>query len=139
MNKRQLSAAVRFHGHLGPWLVLGLRAGSYARRRFRCSPFEITAIVHCPRTPPVRCILDGIQLSAGCTYGKGNISHRLSNRSCLIRFRHRRQLLELLVRPEIFQVLSQISPAATTTAACRLSRLPLHRLFIVKPKPENTV
>src|SRR2546427_4564157 len=27
-----------------------------------------------PRNPPMRCVLDGIQFSSGCTMGKGNIA-----------------------------------------------------------------
>jgi len=84
-----LLAAARFHGHLGPWLVLGLRAGAYARRRLGGTPFELTARVTCPKRPPHTCFIDGIQLSSGCTMGKGNICHVVGD-CCRVEFvRHR--------------------------------------------------
>ena len=80
-----LLAAARFHGHLGPWLVLGLRAGAYARRRLGGTPFELTARVTCPERPPHTCFLDGVQLSSGCTMGKGNICHVVGD-CCRVEF-----------------------------------------------------
>jgi formylmethanofuran dehydrogenase subunit E len=139
MNNRQLANARNFHGHLGPWLVIGMRAGSYARRRFKCSPFELTATVLCPAKPPVRCIIDGIQLSSGCTMGKGNIHHKITNRSCQVQFTHRRHQLKLTVRPEVFQLLQQVPSDRTAIAAFRVARLPFQQLFLVKPQPKNAV
>ena len=74
-----LRQAARFHGHLGPWLVLGLKAGAYARRKLAVSPFKLNARVFCPAGTPYTCFVDGIQFSSGCTMGKGNISHRPTN------------------------------------------------------------
>jgi len=71
-----LAAAAGFHGHLGPWLVLGLKAGAHARERLSASPFELNARVYCPAGTPYTCFVDGVQFSSGCTMGKGNISHR---------------------------------------------------------------
>jgi formylmethanofuran dehydrogenase subunit E len=62
-----------FHGHLGPFLVLGYRMGRYARRELSGNPFEMHAIVYLPEGSPEICIADGIQLGSGCTLGKGNI------------------------------------------------------------------
>ncbi|MEO0080645.1 MAG: formylmethanofuran dehydrogenase subunit E family protein [candidate division WOR-3 bacterium] len=86
VNSRTIRRATQFHGHLGPWLVLGLRAGSYARRRLRASPFHLTALVNCPASPPHSCFLDGIQLGSGCTMGKANIQHRPVNGCCRVLF-----------------------------------------------------
>jgi hypothetical protein len=68
-------AAGRFHGHIGPWLALGVRAGLLARNRLRACQFELVADVYCPDRTPYTCFLDGVQFSAGCTMGKGNIHH----------------------------------------------------------------
>ena len=68
----QQSAA--FHGHLGPYLVLGLRMGILAKNILGESPFLMTAEIHTKKTPPHSCILDGVQFSSGCTLGKGNIT-----------------------------------------------------------------
>jgi formylmethanofuran dehydrogenase subunit E len=70
-----LAAAARFHGHLGPWLALGLKAGLRVRRELAASPFQLFARVYCPAKPPHSCFLDGVQFGSGCTLGKGNIRH----------------------------------------------------------------
>jgi formylmethanofuran dehydrogenase subunit E len=62
-----------FHGHLGPYIVLGYRIGRYARRRFCNDPFQMRAVVHCSGTPPQSCLADGVQIGSGCTLGKRNI------------------------------------------------------------------
>jgi len=60
----------RFHGHLGPYVVLGYRMGKYAKSRLT----KIDRIaVQIDQQPPVSCILDGLQLSTGCTLGKNKI------------------------------------------------------------------
>lgn len=62
-----------FHGHLGPYLVLGYRIGRYARNYICRDPFHMSVEVHCSGTPPQSCIVDGIQIGSGCTYGKRNV------------------------------------------------------------------
>ncbi|MFB3763826.1 MAG: formylmethanofuran dehydrogenase subunit E family protein [Methanotrichaceae archaeon] len=62
-----------FHGHLGPYIVLGYRIGRYARHCFCSDPFQMKAVVHCSGTPPQSCLADGVQIGSGCTLGKRNI------------------------------------------------------------------
>ena len=62
-----------FHGHLGPFIVLGYRIGKYTREQFCNDPFRIHASVHCSGKQPESCIVDGVQLGSGCTRGKRNI------------------------------------------------------------------
>lgn len=62
-----------FHGHLGPYIVLGYRMGRYARRHFCNDPFQIKAAVYCSGSPPQSCLADGVQIGSGCTLGKRNI------------------------------------------------------------------
>jgi formylmethanofuran dehydrogenase subunit E len=62
-----------FHGHLGPYIVLGYRMGRYVRLHFCSDPFQMKASVHCSGEPPQSCLADGIQIGSGCTLGKKNI------------------------------------------------------------------
>lgn len=68
----ELVALQRFHGHLGVYVTLGLRMGAIGKRRFGHYK-GLTATVRSRPEPPMRCVLDGIQFSSGCTMGKGNI------------------------------------------------------------------
>lgn len=63
----------KFHGHLGPNIVLGYLMGKYASENLCSDPFSLKAFVYCPKKTPESCIVDGIQLGSGCTLGKGNI------------------------------------------------------------------
>jgi formylmethanofuran dehydrogenase subunit E len=62
----------RFHGHLGVYVTVGLRMGAIGKRRFGHYK-GLRAIVQSAPEPPMRCVLDGVQFSSGCTMGKGNI------------------------------------------------------------------
>ena len=64
----------QFHGHLGPYAVIGYRMGLIANKKLGSDPFSKKAVVWTGPNPPLSCIVDGIQISSGCTYGKGNIS-----------------------------------------------------------------
>jgi formylmethanofuran dehydrogenase subunit E/inosine-uridine nucleoside N-ribohydrolase len=63
-----------FHGHLGPYLVLGFRMGRIALRELDSEGyFGLRAVVHSRLNPPASCLIDGVQLGSGCTLGKRNI------------------------------------------------------------------
>lgn len=62
-----------FHGHLGPYAVIGYRMGLAANRKFGDGAFKKIARVFSGSITPMSCMIDGVQLSSGCTLGKGNI------------------------------------------------------------------
>jgi formylmethanofuran dehydrogenase subunit E len=63
----------KFHGHLGPFAALGYRMGQIANRKLGEDPHVKRARALTGTTPPVSCLVDGVQLSSGCTLGKGNM------------------------------------------------------------------
>jgi formylmethanofuran dehydrogenase subunit E len=69
----ELRSLQQFHGHLGVYVTLGLRMGAIGKRRFGHYK-GLRAVVASEPEPPMRCVLDGIQFSSGCTMGKGNIA-----------------------------------------------------------------
>ena len=74
-NYISLGKAIEFHGHLGPWLVLGLVAGKYIVKKLKARRHFGLAIETCGlNKKPKTCLLDGLQLSTGCTMGKTNLS-----------------------------------------------------------------
>ena len=73
---------VEFHGHLGPFLIIGLRMGSLALKLLGLNePSGLRAIVETGNEPPLSCIADGVQVATGCTLGKGNIEVVKNNRA----------------------------------------------------------
>jgi formylmethanofuran dehydrogenase subunit E len=69
-----LNRLKEFHGHLGPYVVIGYKMGLLATRILNSRDKNLKAEVKTGGKPPISCIIDGIQLSSGCTSGKGNIS-----------------------------------------------------------------
>jgi len=62
------------HGHLGPYLVAGIRMGLLALRELNSSGyFGLRAESEAGRTTPLSCLNDGVQIGSGCTAGKGNL------------------------------------------------------------------
>ena len=72
-KKYSVEDLAAFHGHLGPFIVLGYRIGRYVRDHICTDPFQLRAAVYCSGAPPESCIVDGVQLGSGCTLGKQNI------------------------------------------------------------------
>ncbi len=69
-----LDDAAAFHGHRGPFLVIGYRAGRYGVKILRPeTEFDLETEVHIPFKTPFSCILDGLQCATKCTLGKKNI------------------------------------------------------------------
>jgi formylmethanofuran dehydrogenase subunit E len=64
----------QFHGHIGPYAVIGYRMGIIANEKLGSDPFSKKAIIYTGTTPPLSCVVDGIQISSGCTLGKGNLN-----------------------------------------------------------------
>ncbi|MGQ9680635.1 MAG: FmdE family protein [Candidatus Bathyarchaeia archaeon] len=66
--------ALEFHGHGGPFLVVGLRIGFLALEMLDAKGwFDVKCKVRLRWRPPDSCIIDGIQISTGCTMGKKNL------------------------------------------------------------------
>src|SRR3989338_8889449 len=69
-----LNYATKFHGHLGPWLVIGLIMGEFGLKKVKANKyFGLKVNADIPNRKPISCLIDGLQLSSGCTLGKGNI------------------------------------------------------------------
>lgn len=64
----------QFHGHIGPYAVLGYRLGCWLLERLECGKyFGAHITVTGPSVTPFTCLLDGLQVSTGHTLGKGNL------------------------------------------------------------------
>ncbi len=71
----------RFHGHLGPFVVLGAKMGEYAVTEYEMPRyFGVTVMVECPKEPPHSCLIDGLMVTSGATYGKKNIQHSFADK-----------------------------------------------------------
>lgn len=66
-----LEAAIQFHGHICPGLLMGVRVAEFARNKLGVNADvneELVAVVETDS-----CGVDAIQAILGCTFGKGNL------------------------------------------------------------------
>lgn len=84
--------AEKLHGHLGPFLVIGVRIGETAKEVLLANLEESNALeatAKLPLSPPFSCILDGIQASVHCTIGNQRLKIENSQEEVTIRFKPR--------------------------------------------------
>ena len=103
INRLMLERAVEFHGHLGPYLVLGLLMGRLATGRYKFRKyFGTTVEIRGAERPPKSCLIDGIQFTSGCTYGKGNVTKAKGRKvTAIFRDPASGRELRISVRPEL--------------------------------------
>jgi len=71
--------ARKLHGHLGPYVVIGVRMGTAAKKALKIGDEEaahLTAEVSVPLHPPFSCLLDGVQVSTTCTVGNRRLQFK---------------------------------------------------------------
>jgi len=99
---------VHFHGHAGPFLALGYKAGLYAKDKLKPQHIkDLVCIVRVPLRTPYSCIIDGIQCSSCCTIGKRNLILEDSD-SMEVRFMRADKELVLRVKKEVLQKILNI-------------------------------
>ena len=103
-----LEGAVKFHGHFGPFLILGLRAGLLGVDYLGKDYFEMRAKVETVLHPPRSCFIDGIQFASGCTTGKDNLETHVSN-DVSVEFVRGERKISLVVRNDILKTLDLIT------------------------------
>lgn len=87
-----LEKAVEFHGHLGPFLVLGIRMGLIGLRELNVEKGNPKLHVTVTTKPsvPFFCVIDGIQVATRCTVGNRKLKLQNSPKNIMARF----QILE---------------------------------------------
>jgi formylmethanofuran dehydrogenase subunit E len=106
-----LRHAETIHGHLCPFLALGVKAGQYAMTfldQENTGMEEVVAIVECNN-----CFTDGIQVVTGCTFGNnGLIFKDLGKTAVTVARRQDGVAVRLVVHPDFREHLFARYPAA---------------------------
>ncbi len=137
-----LEKAVDFHGHLGPFLVLGVRMGLIGIRELgakKGNP-KLRVTVMTKPSVPFSCVIDGIQAATKCTIGNRKLRLRNSPKTVSAKF----QILEgnmvtVTLNPakqeELEKLLSKhVSFQRTEKIARNVISMPEKELFKVKKK-----
>ncbi len=132
--------AVRLHGHLGPFLVIGVRMGKLAERTLKHSSdkdikFQVT--IRVPQTTPFSCTIDGIQSTTRCTIGNQKLKVENSEEiSGSFEGRNPKQELRISVKPKIIEdLLNRFKEGATgEQLAAHIASVPEEELFITEKR-----
>jgi formylmethanofuran dehydrogenase subunit E len=121
-----------FHGHLGPFLILGVKAGLLANSLLGKDYFKTTAIVLTDLDPPRSCFVDGIQFVTGCTMGKRNIKLR-KGKNVSVLFLKEGKKLRMKLKDMVLESIKGISSEEEARrASLKLLGRPVLELFEVE-------
>jgi formylmethanofuran dehydrogenase subunit E len=137
-----LRKAEEFHGHLGPFLVLGVRMGIIGVRELRAKgnseELRVTAMVK--DSTPFSCVIDGIQVATKCTIGNKKL--RLKSSSGIVaKFElSNREKVTVAVDPTAFdrlkkELLAEKVPSEEVRKLAQfVASMPEEELFIIRRK-----
>lgn len=137
LDLKKINEATKFHGHLGPYLILGLLAGETFLKKIGAKKhFGLEIKVYGASEKPKSCLIDGLQLSTGATFGKGNI-HKLKGDRIKILFRNLKNGKEVTVflQPSLVEKLGSLKGHQDSESFARkLPRIGINGLFQTKTK-----
>jgi len=134
--------AEEFHGHLGPFLVIGVRMGLIGVRKLGVKEnnekLRVTAMLK--HQVPFSCVLDGIQVATKCTIGNRKLK-LIDSTGIAAEFEllHGKKLT-VAVNPTTFNRLKcsllseNVSPEETRKLAWMVASMSEEELFIIESK-----
>lgn len=136
-----LRKAEEFHGHLGPFLVMGVRMGQICLEAFEREEHRnsLHVSLKVPFKVPYSCVVDGIQITTKCTVGNQKL--KLKNAEEIeAKFEDSNSGRSIIVtpRPSILPMLKErvvgknLSDEETRKLALNIASMPDKDLFIVK-------
>ncbi len=143
-TRKELDAAVdnavRLHGHLGPFLVIGVRMGKLAERTLKHNSdkdikFQVT--IRVPQTTPFSCTIDGIQSTTRCTIGNQKLKVEKSEEiSGSFEVRSPKQELRINVKAKIIEdLLNRFKNGASgEQLAAHIASVPEEDLFTIEKR-----
>ena len=132
--KLAIKEAEKFHGHLGPFLVLGVRMGETAKKILKTANLQVTAKL--PLSTPFSCVLDGIQVTTQCTIGNQKLKIENSSKEISATFQCAKtgKKLKVKVNPKITDALMKkfSEGFSNEELAWEIASMPENQIFSVK-------
>ncbi|MEM2522858.1 MAG: formylmethanofuran dehydrogenase subunit E family protein [Candidatus Bathyarchaeia archaeon] len=107
--------AESLHGHLGPFLVIGVKMARLAMKELNASEnkvLDMQIFAKLPLITPFSCILDGIQTTTQCTVGNRKLRVKRSDNDITVTFKLKGQekVVKIHVKPHLIEeLMSQLS------------------------------
>ncbi|MEM3566357.1 MAG: formylmethanofuran dehydrogenase subunit E family protein [Candidatus Bathyarchaeia archaeon] len=108
----EIRNAEKLHGHLGPFLVIGVKMARLAKKILNVDGnkrWNLQVMAELPLITPYSCILDGIQATTQCTLGNRKLEVRNSNESIVAIFKLESQnkTLKIHVNEQVIGILKE--------------------------------
>lgn len=104
--KGMVECGIKLHGHSGPYLNLGIRMGLLALDQLDAKGyFGLSTEVELEYRTPMSCLIDGLQISTGCTMGKGNIKVKNNSVPIKVTIKSEQKTITITIKPEIYQLM----------------------------------
>jgi formylmethanofuran dehydrogenase subunit E len=143
LNEEELESALKeaekFHGHLGPFVVIGVRMGKIAKRILNSTDSENDALQVTAEVPliiPFSCILDGIQIATQCTVGNQKLRIKNSLKDITAYFQNTKlgKTLKISVNQKMTETLiDKLSKGfQNEKLAWEIARTPENQLFLIE-------
>jgi len=133
-----IEKAADFHGHLGPFLVIGVRMANTAKKILNATTKDNTlqATAKIPLLIPFLCIIDGIQATTRCTVGNQKLKIEKSKKQITVYFKlqNSHRTLKVSVNPKIIKELkNKISEGISNEElAWKIAYMPESQLFTIE-------
>ena len=134
MEKKSIKQAEEFHGHVGPFIVTGLKMGFLALEKLNAEKYVgMKVVVETGTTPPISCIVDGIQVSTGCTLGKGNIEVLPNNKpTATFTKKSDNQQIKITLKNKWLQEITNVSEESMQELAEKVLKTSPEELFDIE-------
>jgi formylmethanofuran dehydrogenase subunit E len=130
--------AEKLHGHLGPFLVIGVRMGTIAQKNLNTNTTEnkLQANAKIPLSPPFSCVLDGIQATTKCTIGNQKLRMKNSKKEITARFelQNSDKTMKISVNPKMVEeLMNKLSEGVSDKElALEIAHMPESQLFTIE-------
>jgi formylmethanofuran dehydrogenase subunit E len=137
-----VNQAVDFHGHLGPFLVIGLRIGLIGLRELNTTRGDpklqiVTILKH---AVPFSCAIDGVQVITQCTLGNGKL--KLKNKpetiTSIFKLRREKQVTVTMKTAKYEELKRSLPKDRSSYRSIQLARevasMPEEKLFTITKK-----
>ena len=143
MEKGEIAALIenaeKLHGHLGPFLVIGVKMSLFAMKNLKVKSGDNLVVKAKLRAKnPYTCILDGIQATTSCTFGNRKLSLEETDSSeIIVKFvlKNNGRQATIQLRQEIVEYLNRemrplkISDLELRKLAWKIAETPEEKLF----------
>jgi formylmethanofuran dehydrogenase subunit E len=134
-----IEKAEDLHGHLGPFLIIGVRMGNIAKRILNPNTDKNNGLQATAKTPlstPFSCVLDGIQITTQCTVGNQKLKIETSKQevTALFKVHDSNKVLKITVNSKIVdELVNRLSEGTSNEDLARkIAYTPEDTLFTIE-------